>query len=123
MILDDAERRLRAGEAPTAVATWLINQGLSSQVAYEVVGVFTGAPPDVVPESVFPLQTAARPTGQELFDQMTKSQQDELLGPDVAAAVRSGEVKLEDLVVKQPMKTEDDFIAQATPDDLGLIDE
>ena len=61
-----------------------------------------------------------RPTGQQLFDAMTEAEQDEAFGPEIAAAVRSGEVKLSDLVVKSPMEGQPDFITQASLTDLGL---
>lgn len=63
-----------------------------------------------------------RPTGEELFGQLTAAEQNELLGPQVAEAVRTGARTLEDLVQPVPMETEDDFITQATPQDLGLTD-
>src|SRR5436190_1491591 len=61
-----------------------------------------------------------RPTGKQIFDSKTKEEQDAILGPTVAQAVRDGTVKFEDLTVVAPMETEPDFIRQATPKDLGL---
>ena len=42
-----------------------------------------------------------RPTGQQLFDGLTARQQDEMLGPKAATAVRDGIIALQDLV-KEP---------------------
>ncbi len=38
-----------------------------------------------------------RDTGQEMFDRMTKAEQDAMFGPDVAAAIRSGKLALADV--------------------------
>jgi hypothetical protein len=65
-------------------------------------------------------RSACRPTGQDLFDAMTHDEQDAMFGADVAEAIRTGKVKLSDLVKPAPMKTEPDFITAKTPADLGL---
>jgi hypothetical protein len=39
-----------------------------------------------------------RPTGQQIFDSLSKAEQDEMLGPEAAEKVRQGEVMLADLV-------------------------
>lgn len=61
-----------------------------------------------------------RPTGRELFDSYSKAEQDKMLGPEIAQAVRDGKVKFEDLVVEVPLEAEQNYIRQATVNDLGL---
>lgn len=53
-----------------------------------------------------------RPSGADRFWSLSSAEQDAALGPEAAAAVRAGSVKLSDLVTVNPMKTEDDFITQ-----------
>jgi len=79
----------------------------------------TDEAPDIA-DSIKLVPVPSRPSAQEMFNAMTEAEQDAMLGPEVADAVRAGRVALSDLVVKQPMKTEDDFIAQATASDLGI---
>jgi hypothetical protein len=57
-------------------------------------------------------QTVARATGQQLFDAKSPVEQDAMLGPEAAAAVREGKVALGDLVDKSKIETADDFITQ-----------
>jgi hypothetical protein len=52
-------------------------------------------------------------TGQQIFERKTKAEQDEMLGPEAAERVRSGEAQLADLVAESPQVTADDFITQA----------
>ena len=59
-----------------------------------------------------------RPTGQQMFDAMTKAEQDEQFGPEKAEALRAGEVKLEDLVGTSPQKHGTDFITERSLDEL-----
>jgi hypothetical protein len=114
MIFEDAKRRLRDGEERADVAAWLVGEGLSPQVAYEIVGVLTGSPPDVVPASVFPLSPPVRPTGQELFDAKSEAEQDEMVGAAAAEAIRSGSIELSELVAVTPLATDQpDYITQA----------
>jgi hypothetical protein len=40
-----------------------------------------------------------RPSGLEHFEAMSEAEQDEKFGPDLAAKLRSGEVKLSDLIL------------------------
>ena len=56
--------------------------------------------------------TARRPTGRDMFDSMTETQQIESIGEAAADAVRSGQVDLSDLVGHSPMKTEPDWLTQ-----------
>jgi hypothetical protein len=58
-------------------------------------------------------ELAPLPTGQEIFDSKSKAEQDEMLGPEAAERVRSGEAQLADLVAESPQATADDFITQA----------
>lgn len=53
-----------------------------------------------------------RLTGFALFSSMGVEHQDEALGEEAAALVRSGAVPLHKLVQRSPMKTEDDWITQ-----------
>jgi hypothetical protein len=56
----------------------------------------------------------ALPTGQQIFERKTKAEQDEMLGPEAAERVRSGEASLADLVQESPLDSDqDDFITQA----------
>jgi hypothetical protein len=61
-----------------------------------------------------------RESGADRFFELSKADQDEALGPDVAEAVRQGKVRLSDLVVTSHMETESDFITQASPVQLGV---
>ncbi len=54
-----------------------------------------------------------RPTGTDLFAAMTADEQDEAVGPRVAAAIRSGETSLAALVGESPQTHGDDFLTQA----------
>lgn len=51
--------------------------------------------------------------GAALFSSMTKAEQDEALGEETADLVRQGEIQLADLVRRNKMETEPDFITQA----------
>lgn len=75
---------------------------------------------DYPPSFADPVQAGAveRPTGEDLFKAMTEDEQDEAFGSEVAAALRSGEVEISDLVLKGPGDL--GFITQASPVDLGL---
>lgn len=73
--------------------------------------------PSIVPE-FFP-----RESGAERLAQLSAEEQDKVLGPDVAAALRDGTVRLPDLVVTNRMDYEPDFITQASAAHLGLDDE
>jgi hypothetical protein len=53
-----------------------------------------------------------RPTGQEIFDAKSPAEQDAMLGPKAAEAVRTGEVGLEELVERSPLDTAPDYITQ-----------
>jgi hypothetical protein len=55
-----------------------------------------------------------RPTGREMFDAMPRSQQDDVLGPEIAQAVRDGRLAFEDVAQRVPMATEPDFITTTT---------
>jgi hypothetical protein len=46
------------------------------------------------------MDVPSRPTGQELFDAMTKDEQDAQFGEDVAQKLRDGEITLADLIQK-----------------------
>jgi hypothetical protein len=54
-----------------------------------------------------------RPTGQEIFDSLSKAEQDEMLGPAAAEQVRKGEATLADFV-----KEDGGFITQRPVEDL-----
>lgn len=54
-----------------------------------------------------------RPTGQENFDAMTKAEQDEAYGADIAEALRNGDITLADLVHR-----EGGFISQKPAQDV-----
>jgi len=58
-----------------------------------------------------------RLTGRELFDRMTREQQDELFrgrgGAEKAELLRSGAVPLEALIAVSPMATQDDVLTEA----------
>jgi hypothetical protein len=53
-----------------------------------------------------------RPTGAEIFSAKSPPEQDAMLGPKAAEAVRAGEVGLEELVERSPLATQDDYITQ-----------
>lgn len=53
-----------------------------------------------------------RPTGIEIFTAYTREQQDEMLGPEAAEKVRSGDIQLADLVEESEMETSDNWITQ-----------
>lgn len=52
------------------------------------------------------------PTGAAIFAAKTAAEQDEMLGPQAADAVRKGTVEITDLVEVSPLATADDFITQ-----------
>lgn len=52
------------------------------------------------------------PTGVEVFNEKTKEQQDEMLGPDTAALVRAGILTLDDLKGESELAEEPNFITQ-----------
>jgi hypothetical protein len=45
------------------------------------------------------VEERGRPTGQEIFDSLSKAEQDEMLGPEAAEKVRQGEATLADFVM------------------------
>jgi hypothetical protein len=53
-----------------------------------------------------------RPTGTEIFNAKSPAEQDAMLGPKAAEAVRTGEVGLEELVERSPLDTAPDYITQ-----------
>jgi hypothetical protein len=58
-------------------------------------------------------QTITLPTGTEIFNAKSTREQDEMVGPKAAAAVRAGSVGLEELVERSPLDSDqDDFITQ-----------
>lgn len=63
--------------------------------------VITGVP------NLFPL-----PTGQQLFERMSKGDQDKQFGPEKAGALRTGKVALGDLVEESPQATDTNFITE-----------
>jgi hypothetical protein len=89
-----------------------MKQGFSDRVAREIVAVEAGNPPDSAPAEAFALPEQ-RPTGQEIFDSKSPAEQDAMLGPKAAAAVRAGDVSLEQLVQRSPLDSDQpDFITQ-----------
>jgi hypothetical protein len=60
-----------------------------------------------------PSQLVVRPTGQELFDSLSKAEQDEMLGPEAAEKVRQGEATLADFV-----QYDGNFITQKPVEDV-----
>lgn len=53
---------------------------------------------DIDPSAQYPIEPRAeRPTGQEMFEAKSRQEQDEMLGPEAAELVRSGQITLEDL--------------------------
>jgi hypothetical protein len=58
-------------------------------------------------------RAGVRPTGQEIFDSLSKAEQDEMLGPAAAEQVRKGEATLADFV-----KEDGGFITQRPVEDL-----
>jgi hypothetical protein len=59
------------------------------------------------------LADGVRPTGTEIFNAKSPAEQDAMLGPKAAAAVRAGDVGLEELVERSPLATDqDDYITQ-----------
>lgn len=105
---DGWNRAIRGGcGACTAKA-----QGLSHDLWFPVhPGCQCVAEPNVkdVPDN-FP-----RPTGQQLFENSSTQEQNEMLGPEIADLVRKGEIELGDLVEVTPMAQGDNFITQGTP--------
>lgn len=63
--------------------------------------------------------TYLRPTGQQFFAALDAAKQDEMLGPDKAALVRTGEVSLADLVDESDMETEPNWITETPLAALG----
>jgi hypothetical protein len=63
-----------------------------------------------------------RPTARELFDSLSKDEQDAQYGPDIAEAVRTGKVRLEDLAKETRPGDPDSFIVPRSAKDLGLTD-
>jgi hypothetical protein len=54
-----------------------------------------------------------RPTGLEIFAAKSEDEQNEMLGPEAASRVRSGEMALADLAGHSHLETQDDFLTQA----------
>jgi hypothetical protein len=50
--------------------------------------------------------------GQQIFNAKSPAEQDAMLGPKAAEAVRAGEVGLEELVERSPLDTAPDYITQ-----------
>ena len=57
-------------------------------------------------------EAGLRPTGNEIFQRMTRAEQDEQFGPEKAEALRSGSIALTDLVGTSPLATEPDYIVE-----------
>jgi hypothetical protein len=80
----------------------LLAEGVPERVARQIVAVEEAQErgerlPEAVPETPGEPKPR-RPTGQEIFDSLSKAEQDEMLGPEAAEMVRQGEVMLADLV-------------------------
>jgi hypothetical protein len=58
------------------------------------------------------LRDGVRPTGTEIFNAKSPAEQDAMLGPKAAEAVRAGEIGLDELVERSPLATQDDYITQ-----------
>lgn len=56
--------------------------------------------------------TVRRPSGQEIFNDLSESEQNARLGEQTAEAVRSGVVTVGDLVGRSPMNSEPDWLTQ-----------
>jgi hypothetical protein len=59
-----------------------------------------------------PYAPPPRQSGQEIFDAKSPAEQDAMLGPKAAEAVRAGDVGLDELVERSPLATQDDYITQ-----------
>jgi hypothetical protein len=60
-----------------------------------------------------------RPTGEEMFAKMTKAEQDEVFGPDVAQALRDGKLQLSDVAhVQKGPKGTPGFLVAKPPEEL-----
>lgn len=59
-----------------------------------------------------------RPTGEELFSQLTAEDQNKAIGPEAAALVREG-APLKDFVSHSPQSEQPDFITQKPAQDVA----
>jgi hypothetical protein len=79
---------------------------------FDRMGDFAPEQPKPVTEEIR-RETGARPTGTEIFNSKTPAEQDAMLGPKAAEAVRAGEVGLDQLVERSPLDSDQpDFITQ-----------
>jgi hypothetical protein len=62
-----------------------------------------------------------RPTGAQIFEGMAAKAQDELLGPEKAALIRSGDVPLHALIHRDPMAVIPDGISEAPLEHLQAL--
>lgn len=58
------------------------------------------------------VEAGVPPTGEQVFNEKTKEEQDEMLGPDSAALVRAGILTLDDLKGESELAEEPNFITQ-----------
>jgi hypothetical protein len=114
--LAKAQTDLANQRTPSEVVAELMAEGISERAALEIVAVFRGDVVDPDPKTVVP--DTARPTGQELFDSLSKDEQDELLGPEKAEMVRRGEIELSDLVQRENLEHGDHYIVPKPLEDL-----
>lgn len=106
---------------PQRMADWLPSGQHDTTPAELVeVGLPVAAAPATVEDRIADVGGRARgrsrPTGQQMFEAMTKEEQDEQFGPAVAEALRKGEIELADLVDRSA----DDFITGKPAQALGI---
>jgi hypothetical protein len=87
----------------------LVSGGMHPRTAREVARVEAGLPRGYSDPS---LRDITRPTGTEIFNAKSPAEQDAMLGPKAAEAVRAGEVGLDELVERSPLDTAPDYITQ-----------
>jgi hypothetical protein len=88
----------------------LIDLGFHPRIAREMAVFEAGLPKGHRDPS---LRDLTRPTGTEIFNAKSLAEQDAMLGPKAAEAVRAGDVGLDDLVQRSPLDSDaPDYITQ-----------
>lgn len=122
----EAQAALLNGDDPDDLVAAKIAklEGITLSAANQKVAVVRGGgdlrdgplPPQPPP---FDPNAVTRPTGQEIFEEKTRAEQDEMLGPQTAALVREGKVRVEELKSTGGIEGEQGFITQKPVKDIA----
>jgi hypothetical protein len=118
---EKARKLLRSNRPPEEIAAELEEElGLGPAGTLEAVLFLRRGWTDVTPDSELRSPEIKRASGQQIFEEKSLEEQDAMLGPAAAQAVRDGLIRVEDLAGRSPREFGPDFLTQKPLQELGI---